>query len=147
MARAAKEEAEAHKDRQRDALKAAVMEAQEDGFPVDVEEKEAYFMSEVARGEQLAQEGMFQEHIPRLAIAKRMKEMRIRPLIAEANISTRLRQRRGRPLLLQSLEGLPTAFRPDHHLRQDRSKGKAPAPLKKASTNTLNSLSWMSSQR
>lgn len=35
------------------------MEAQEDGFPVDVEEKEAYFMSEVARGEQLAQEGMF----------------------------------------------------------------------------------------
>lgn len=35
------------------------MEAQEDGFPVDVEEKEAYFMSEVARGEQLAQEGRF----------------------------------------------------------------------------------------
>ena len=65
LARAAKEEAEAHKDRQRDALKAAVMEAQEDGFPVDVEEKEAYFMSEVARGEQLAQEGMFGTSIVR----------------------------------------------------------------------------------
>lgn len=61
MARAAKEEAEAHKDLQRNALKAAVMEAQEDGFPIDVEEKEAYFMNEVARGEQLAQEGTFSQ--------------------------------------------------------------------------------------
>lgn len=57
MARAAKDEAEAHNSRQREGLKAAVLEAQEDGFPVDVEEKEAYFMSEVARGEGLAQDG------------------------------------------------------------------------------------------
>lgn len=34
-----------------------VEEAKEEGFPVDVEEKEAYFMNEVARGEQLAQDG------------------------------------------------------------------------------------------
>lgn len=73
MARAAKEEAEAHKDRQRDALKAAVMEAQEDGFPVDVEEKEAYFMSEVARGEQLAQEGMSEKYVPRHMAATRLE--------------------------------------------------------------------------
>lgn len=57
QARAAKEEAEAHSIRQREALKAVVEEAKEEGFPVDVEEKEAYFMNEVARGEQLAQDG------------------------------------------------------------------------------------------
>ena len=39
-------------------LKAAVEEALEEGFPTDVEEKEAYFMNEVARGEGLAQDGM-----------------------------------------------------------------------------------------
>lgn len=33
-------------------------EAREEGFPTDVEEKEAYFMNEVARGEQLSQDGM-----------------------------------------------------------------------------------------
>jgi hypothetical protein len=58
QARAAKEEAEAYSNRQREALKALVEEAKEEGFPVDVEEKEAYFMNEVARGEQLAQDGM-----------------------------------------------------------------------------------------
>jgi import receptor subunit TOM20 len=57
QARAAKEEAEAHTSKQREALRAAVQEAKEEGFPVDVEEKEAYFMNEVARGEQLAQDG------------------------------------------------------------------------------------------
>jgi import receptor subunit TOM20 len=34
-----------------------VAEAKEEGFPTDVEEKEAYFMNEVAHGEQLAQDG------------------------------------------------------------------------------------------
>lgn len=57
--RAAKEEAEAHTSKQRQALKAAVDEAKEEGFPIDVEEKEAYFMNEVARGEQLAQDGKY----------------------------------------------------------------------------------------
>jgi hypothetical protein len=56
--RAAKEEAEAHTIRQREAIKTAVAEAKEEGFPSDVEEKEAYFMNEVARGEQLSQDGM-----------------------------------------------------------------------------------------
>jgi mitochondrial import receptor subunit TOM20 len=58
QARAAKEEAEAHTIRQREAIKTAVAEAKEEGFPSDVEEKEAYFMNEVARGEQLSQDGM-----------------------------------------------------------------------------------------
>jgi hypothetical protein len=58
QARAAKEEAEAYTIRQREAIKAAVAEAKEEGFPTDVEEKEAYFMNEVARGEQLSQDGM-----------------------------------------------------------------------------------------
>ena len=35
----------------------AVQEAQAEGFPTDVEEKEAYFMQEVSRGEVLSGEG------------------------------------------------------------------------------------------
>lgn len=58
QARAAKEEAEAHTVRQRQVIRNAVEEAKEEGFPVDVEEKEAYFMQEVARGEGLSGEGM-----------------------------------------------------------------------------------------
>ncbi|KAG0652761.1 Translocase of outer membrane 20 kDa subunit [Hyphodiscus hymeniophilus] len=58
QARAAKEEAEAHTIRQRQAISAAVEEAKEEGFPTDVEEKEAYFMQEVARGESLSGEGV-----------------------------------------------------------------------------------------
>ncbi|PMD62816.1 protein import receptor MAS20 [Hyaloscypha bicolor E] len=57
QARAAKEEAEAHTVRQREAIRAAVEEAKEEGFPTDVEEREAYFMQEVARGEGLSGEG------------------------------------------------------------------------------------------
>jgi len=33
-------------------------EAKEEGFPTDVEEREAYFMQEVARGEGLSSEGL-----------------------------------------------------------------------------------------
>ena len=57
QARAAKEEAEAHTIQQRQAIRAAVEEAKEEGFPTDVEEREAYFMQEVARGEGLSGEG------------------------------------------------------------------------------------------
>ncbi|KAM3065781.1 mitochondrial import receptor subunit tom20 [Clarireedia jacksonii] len=57
QARAAKEEAEANTVRQRETIKAAVQEAKDEGFPTDVEEKEAYFMSEVARGEGLSSDG------------------------------------------------------------------------------------------
>lgn len=64
-----------------------------------------------------------------------------------ANMIGRIRQRRGRSLLLQGVEGLPTAVRLDHHLRQDCSKGKPHTYNNKIQTNTKISLSWTSSQR
>lgn len=66
QAKAAKEEAEAHTERQKEVIKAVVLEAKEDGFPVDVEEKEAYFMSEVARGEGLSSDGESRNISPRV---------------------------------------------------------------------------------
>lgn len=57
QARVAKEAAEAHTVRQRQAIAQAVEEAKDEGFPTDVEEREAYFMQEVARGESLSGEG------------------------------------------------------------------------------------------
>lgn len=64
QAQAAKEEAEAHGARQREAIKKAVSGAKDQGFPTDVEEKEAFFMGELARGEQLCSEGKFLGAIP-----------------------------------------------------------------------------------
>ena len=55
--RAAREEAEAHGAQQKEAIKRAVADAIEEGFPSDVEEKEDFFMTEVARGEKLCQGG------------------------------------------------------------------------------------------
>lgn len=59
MARAAKEEAEAQGAAQREEIKKAVNAAKDEGFPTDLEEKEAYFMSQVAKGESLCAEGSF----------------------------------------------------------------------------------------
>ncbi|CAF9928238.1 MAG: hypothetical protein HETSPECPRED_006781 [Heterodermia speciosa] len=56
-ARAAKEEAEAHGAQQKEAIKNAVDEAREEGFPTNTEDKETYFMNEVGRGEALCQDG------------------------------------------------------------------------------------------
>ncbi|KAI9839734.1 MAG: hypothetical protein M1838_004273 [Thelocarpon superellum] len=56
QARFAREEAEAHGAKQKQAIKAAVAAAREEGFPTGVEEKEAYFMNEVAHGEVLCQD-------------------------------------------------------------------------------------------
>jgi len=58
QARVAKEEAEAHSVRQKEAIRTVVEEAKEEGFPIDVEEREQYFMQEVARGEGLSGEGI-----------------------------------------------------------------------------------------
>lgn len=58
-ARAAKEEAEAQGVQQKQAIENAVSEAREEGFPTDVEDKEAYFMNEVGQGEVLCQDGTF----------------------------------------------------------------------------------------
>lgn len=58
-ARAAKEEAEAYGQKQREAIKLAVRRAREEGFPSAVEDKEAYFMNEVGKGEVLCQDGTY----------------------------------------------------------------------------------------
>lgn len=58
QARAAKEEAEAQGKEQKQAIRDAVARANEEGFPKDPEEIEAYFMQEVAQGEALCQQGM-----------------------------------------------------------------------------------------
>jgi import receptor subunit TOM20 len=55
--RAAKEEAEAHGAEQKQAIRDAVALANEEGFPKDPEEVEAYFMQEVAQGEGMVQKG------------------------------------------------------------------------------------------
>ncbi|KAF2473771.1 protein import receptor MAS20 [Lindgomyces ingoldianus] len=57
QARAAKEEAEAQGKEQKKAIRDAVERANEEGFPKDPEEVEAYFMQEVAQGEGLCQQG------------------------------------------------------------------------------------------
>lgn len=57
--RAAKEEAEASSKEQKAAIREAVARANDEGFPKDPEEVEAYFMQEVAQGEGMVQKGMF----------------------------------------------------------------------------------------
>ncbi|KAL1997283.1 hypothetical protein VTN49DRAFT_7315 [Thermomyces lanuginosus] len=57
LARAVREEAEAQGAARREAIKKAVAEAKAEGFPTDLEEKEAYFMGQVSRGESLAADG------------------------------------------------------------------------------------------
>ena len=58
QARAAKEEAEAEGVKQRRAIRQAVDNANEEGFPKSPEEGEAYFMQEVGRGEGLCPDGI-----------------------------------------------------------------------------------------
>ena len=57
QARIAKEEAETQGKQQKEEIKAAVQEALEEGFPTDIEEKEGYFMQQIAQGEALAGDG------------------------------------------------------------------------------------------
>ncbi|KAJ5128089.1 Mitochondrial import receptor subunit tom20 [Penicillium atrosanguineum] len=57
LAKVVKEQEEAQGAEQREAIKAAVQRAKQDGFPADLEEKESYFMSQVAKGEGLCAEG------------------------------------------------------------------------------------------
>ncbi|OOG00680.1 hypothetical protein ASPCADRAFT_429 [Aspergillus carbonarius ITEM 5010] len=56
MERAVKEEAEAHGAMQREVIKKVVQQAKDEGFPTDLEDKESYFMSQVAQGEALTGE-------------------------------------------------------------------------------------------
>lgn len=55
--KAAKEEAVAAEKGQKERIRSAVDDANEEGFPKDPEKTEEYFMTEVARGEQMCQDG------------------------------------------------------------------------------------------
>lgn len=57
VAKAAKEEAEAEGAQQREAIKHAVQRAKDEGFPADLQEKEGYFMDQVAKGEGMCSDG------------------------------------------------------------------------------------------
>ena len=57
VSRAAKEEAVAAEKGQKERVRTAVDEANDEGFPKDPEKTEEYFMTEVARGEQMCQDG------------------------------------------------------------------------------------------
>lgn len=105
-ARAAKEEAEAQGVEQKQAIEVAVNEAREEGFPTDVEDKEAYFMNEVGQGEILCQDGTYS----------------IRPLVKFCMLRAKIRYEanRGSALLLQGSQGLSSTSRPHSYLRQDR---------------------------
>jgi flagellar biosynthesis/type III secretory pathway protein FliH len=56
QARVAKEEAEASTQQQRQSIRSRVQEANEDGFPSGVEEREAFFNEQVMAGEMLSQD-------------------------------------------------------------------------------------------
>lgn len=59
--KAAKEEAEAMGKQQKQQIREAVEKANEEGFPKDPEEVEAYFMQEVAQGEGMCQSGTWEQ--------------------------------------------------------------------------------------
>lgn len=60
LARAVREETEAQGAMQMESIRRAVAQAKEEGFPTDLEEKEAFFMGQVAKGEALCADSMFQ---------------------------------------------------------------------------------------
>lgn len=53
----AQEAKEVEGKQQKEAIRQAVEDAQEEGFPSDIEEREAFFMKEVAEGETRNGEG------------------------------------------------------------------------------------------
>ncbi|KPI38409.1 Mitochondrial import receptor subunit tom20 [Cyphellophora attinorum] len=57
QARLQKEESLQQGQKQKEEIRSLVREAVEEGFPTDLEEREAYFMQQIAQGEQLAGEG------------------------------------------------------------------------------------------
>lgn len=113
-ARAAREEVEAQGALQKKAIKAAVEQAKAVDYPADVEEKEAYFLNEVGRGEVLCQDGMAD-----------------RPFVLGPVILTftcRVKSDGGSIMLFQSSEGIPSARRLDTDIRQDSTEANPGHP-------------------
>lgn len=90
---------------QRQAIKAVVQAAREEGFPTDVEDKESYFMSQVGRGEALCQNGIFDISSPYSCITN-LHFLRFGP-------------NWGSIMFLQSPQGLPSTPRANKYLRQN----------------------------
>jgi import receptor subunit TOM20 len=67
QARKAKEEDEALGKQQKAEIKAAIEEALEEGFPTDIEEKEAFFLQQISQGEAMANDGKFRIRCPILS--------------------------------------------------------------------------------
>ena len=63
LARAVREETEAQGAMQMESIKRVVAQAKEEGFPTDLEEKEAFFMGQVAKGEALCADGTFKPNL------------------------------------------------------------------------------------
>jgi len=57
QARIAREEAEIQGKEQQERIKRAVEETLEEGFPTDLEEREAFFMEQIADGERMSADG------------------------------------------------------------------------------------------
>lgn len=53
LARTVRQESEAHGAQQMESIRQAVADAKDEGFPADLEEREGFFMSQVAKGEAL----------------------------------------------------------------------------------------------
>lgn len=93
---------------QRQAIENAVREARDEGFPTDVEDKEAYFMSEVGQGEVLCQDGKFSVWLSvKLYVLRR---------------TSRYQTNRGSALFLQGSQGLSSTSGSHPNLRQDCPK-------------------------
>lgn len=58
LARAVREESEAESQKQKETIGQALAAAKEDGFPTGVEEKEAFFLANISKGETLSDQGM-----------------------------------------------------------------------------------------
>ena len=109
-ARAAKEEAEAQGVQEKQAIENAVRQARDEGFPTDVEDKEAYFMNEVGQGEVLCQDSTY-------SVQPWVKLCILRA-------TCRYQANRSSPLLLQGPQGLSSTTRPYPYLRQDCPKAR-----------------------
>jgi hypothetical protein len=104
QARVEKEEEEAEAQRQRLEIKKAVDDAREEGFPTDLEEKEAYFLENCSRGETLSADREFPALLPAIR----------RVLLARlTRIFCSLEYPRSRLSLLQGSQGLPNSWRSD----------------------------------
>ena len=101
--RIAKEEAETQGKQQKEEIKRTVEEALAEGFPTDLEEKEAFFMQQIGQGEAIAGSGTL--------------SLRTNTPIMITKDSSRFGSNWSGLVLLQGFESLPRAQGFGHHLR------------------------------